>query len=212
MTAAGKEIIQMQECDYTGLKQDLKIQMLSVREEISRLLDGLDNENLCLLNEFENIGGRFAEVEALAASFYLRCYLSSFTNRYHELALSVKHLSARRHGALAVVERSDPVDGWVTPGTRIDADLTHSLLESIFIPGSPLHDGAAIIRGDRILSAASILPLAVTESAADKEGTRHRAARGLSERCDALVIVVSEETGKSSFAVGGRLYPFIARR
>lgn len=197
------------ECDYSGLKLEIKDRLFSLMDGLSGLIAGLENDGQCLLNEFESLGGNFGEIESLAATFYLRCYLSSYTNRYHELALSVRHLTARRHGALAVIERGDPLDGWVTPGVRIEAELTHSLLESIFIPGSPLHDGAAVIRGDKIVSAASVLPLSASDiSGGGKEGTRHRAARGLTERCDALVIVVSEETGKSSFAVKGKLYPF----
>ncbi|WP_276356418.1 sporulation-specific diadenylate cyclase CdaS [Cohnella caldifontis] len=198
----------MNDCDYTGLKADIRKRLGSMQIELRRLLDGLDSENHCLLTDFESFGSRFSEIEALASSFYLRCYLASFTNRYHELALAVRHLSARRHGALAVIQRGDPVDEWITPGIPIEAELTHSLLESIFFPGSPLHDGAAVIRGDRISSASSVLPLSSHGSGTGKEGTRHRAARGLSEKCDALVIVVSEESGKSSFAMGGKLYPF----
>jgi diadenylate cyclase len=198
------------DCDYSGLKRDIQIRLKAMMVRMDALLHGLEHENRCMLNEYEDIGAQFDEIESMAASFYLRCYLASFTNRYQELALSVRHLAARRHGALAVIERNDPVETLVTPGIRIDADLTHSLLESIFIPGSPLHDGAAIIRRDKIVSAASVLPLSGIESGAEKEGTRHRAARGLSEQCDALVIVVSEETGKSSFAMNGRLYPFAA--
>ena len=199
-----------EDCDHSSLKRDLRIGLSSLSQNIHRLLDGLEDENHCMLSEFERIGERFGEIESLAASFYLRCYLASFTNRYRELALAVRHLSARRHGALAVIERSEPIGHLITPGIRIDAELTHCLLESIFIPGSPLHDGAAIISGDKIVAAASVLPLSAREHRGGKEGTRHRAARGMSERCDALVIVVSEETGKSSFAMNGQLYPFVS--
>jgi diadenylate cyclase len=199
-----------EDCDYSGLKLDIQIRLKAMMVQMGTLIEGLENENRCMLKEYEEISGQFNAIESMASSFYLSCYLASFTNRYHELALSVRHLSARRHGALAVIERNDSVESLVTPGIRIDADLTHSLLESIFIPGSPLHDGATIIRRDKIVSAASILPLSMIEPGKEKEGTRHRAARGLSEKCDALVIVVSEETGKSSFARNGRLYPFAA--
>ena len=85
--------------------------------------------------------------------------------------------------------------------------MSPSLLESIFYPGNPLHDGAVLVRENQIVSAANVLPLTKTVISGKKLGTRHRAAIGLSEQSDALVLVVSEETGKISFAFGGKLYP-----
>src|SRR5699024_9920588 len=103
--------------------------------------------------------------------------------------------------------RKESLDPWVQRGTPIGAAMTHSLIESIFYPGSPLHDGAVILKGNQIISAANILPLTQQTTTYTNLGTRHRAAIGLSEKTDALVIVVSEETGQTSFALGGRLYP-----
>lgn len=81
------------------------------------------------------------------------------------------------------------------------------MLEAIFYPGNPLHDGAAIVHGNHIVSAANVLPLTNKVIIGKKLGTRHRAALGLSEQSDALVLVVSEETGRVSFALDGKLYP-----
>ncbi len=117
-------------------------------------------------------------------------------------------LSARRVGALIVIERETGLQEFVETGVGLDALLSAELLGNIFEPNSPLHDGAAIIRDGRISSAASFLPL--TESLLDSQlGTRHRAAVGLSEQSDAVVIVVSEETGTISLAVGGRLRRYL---
>jgi diadenylate cyclase len=106
-----------------------------------------------------------------------------------------------------VIEREDSLETLIRPGIPMGAELTHSLLESIFYPGNPLHDGAVLVRLNKIVSAANVLPLSDIYTGDKKLGTRHRAALGLSERSDALVLVVSEETGRVSFAKGGKMYP-----
>jgi DNA integrity scanning protein DisA with diadenylate cyclase activity len=83
----------------------------------------------------------------------------------------------------------------------------HALIESIFYPRNPLHDGAILIRSDHIVSATNVLPLSDKKINGRKLGTRHRAALGLTEKCDALVLIVSEETGKITFSINGNLYP-----
>lgn len=176
--------------------------------KLDGLVNSLDREENCLLGELEQIKKNFLQIESNAATFYLNCYLSPFVERYMDLSLTIQSLSDRRHGALIVVERSDPLDLLLRPGIPVGAPIGHALLESIFYPGSPLHDGAVLIRSDRIVSAKHVLPLAGREDGRIT-GTRHRAAVGLSERSDAIVLVVSEETGKASFASDGQLYPVI---
>lgn len=106
-----------------------------------------------------------------------------------------------------MVERKNQLDSFIRTGIPIGATLTHSLLESIFYPGNPLHDGAVLVRTNQIMSATNVLPLSKRVLGEKKLGTRHRAALGLTEISDALVLVVSEETGRVSFAVDGKLYP-----
>ena len=89
--------------------------------------------------------------------------------------------------------------------------MSSALLESIFYSGNPLHDGAVLIRNHEIISAANILPVSDRKSNVKKLGTRHRAALGISELTDALVLVVSEETGRATFALDGNLYPIMAK-
>jgi uncharacterized protein (TIGR00159 family) len=195
------------DCDVSPLKEQLRENLQAIADEIRHSLETLDHENNCLLGKFAQIKERFIQMEAAAASFYLYCYLSPYTDKYADLSISLQHLSARRHGALIVIQRNDPLDELIQPGIPIGAAITHSLLESIFLPGSPLHDGAVLIRSQQIVSAAHILPLSDAIVGERKLGTRHRAALGLTERSDALVLVVSEETGRVSFAINGTLYP-----
>lgn len=124
-----------------------------------------------------------------------------------ELVMAVRTLSSRKIGALIIVERQTGLNEFVETGTPIQAVVTAELLTSIFFPNSPLHDGAVILRGDRIVAAGAVLPLSEASRRSQKRpiGTRHRAALGLSETTDALAVVVSEETGVISVAQLGQL-------
>lgn len=194
-------------CDFSPLKQNVKNEIRQLIAELENNLDVIDNENYCVLGNFEKIKEHFIYIDMEASNFYLNCYLSPFTDKYSELSICVQNMSQRRHGGLIVIQRKDPLEDLIQPGISIGAELTHSLLESIFFPGNPLHDGAVIVNGNHIVSAANILPLANSVVSDKKLGTRHRSAIGLSERSDALVLVVSEETGRVSFAFKGHLYP-----
>lgn len=199
--------MQQENCDISPMKEQLKQQLRHISAEIQCSLDTLDNdENNCLLSRFDEIREAFKQVESIAASFYLQCYLSSFTTHYLDLSICIQHLSERRHGALIVIQRNDLLDMFMHSGIMLEATLTYSLLEAIFYPGNPLHDGALLIQSDRIVSAANVLPVS-NITVEKKMGTRHRAAIGLTERTDALVLVVSEETGNASFAYKGILHP-----
>jgi diadenylate cyclase len=122
-----------------------------------------------------------------------------------EIVLAVTSLSARRVGALIVLERREGLKTYIENGSKIDADVSYELLVTLFAPGTPLHDGAVIVSGDRIAAAASFLPLSLKEGLPKRFGTRHRAAVGITEETDALAILVSEERGTISLARGGSL-------
>ncbi len=122
-----------------------------------------------------------------------------------ELSAAAAWLSARRIGALIVVERDVGLQDVVDTGRMIDGRLSPELLETIFMRGSPLHDGAVIVKGRQVLAAACLLPLSTNPNVSLALGTRHRAAIGLTEDSDALVIVVSEEDGTISLARNGGL-------
>ncbi len=114
-------------------------------------------------------------------------------------------LSKNRIGALIAIEREVGLAEYIENGQRLDAQVSSDLLEAIFYPGNPLHDGAMIIQHDRVAAAACLFPLSEDPNLSRTMGTRHRAAIGLSEETDAVVIVVSEETGKISVCTGGKL-------
>ncbi len=130
--------------------------------------------------------------------------VTEFDKFLDSIAQSIYRLSDRRIGALVVLENQDSLEDLANKAVRINAQFSPELLESIFITTTPLHDGAVLIRGTLILSAATILPLADDSTHVAKSmGTRHRAGLGISQLTDALVIVVSEETGKVSIARDG---------
>lgn len=114
-------------------------------------------------------------------------------------------MSESRTGALIVIERNTKLGDYIRTGTPIDAVTSRRLIENVFVPNTPLHDGAVIISKNRISAASCLLPLSANINLSRDLGTRHRAAIGLSECTDAVVVVVSEETGKISLAVNGML-------
>ena len=122
-----------------------------------------------------------------------------------EIIQTIMDLSKRRVGALIVFEQQTGLEDVIETGTRLNAEISAPLLENIFEPNTPLHDGAVVIRDNEIMAAACILPLAEASGVSRELGTRHRAAVGISENTDAIVLVVSEETGIVSMARDGHL-------
>lgn len=129
-----------------------------------------------------------------------------------ELVNALMELSRKRIGALVVAERRTGLSDIVESGTRLDAEISAALVENIFEPNTPLHDGAVILRDDRIVAAGCILPLTDNNALSRELGTRHRAALGISEMTDAVSLIVSEETGIISTARDGRLTRHLDRK
>ena len=123
----------------------------------------------------------------------------------YEIMDAVEYLKKNRIGALIVIERDMSLQEYITPATKVYADLTSPLLGTIFFPNSPLHDGGVIIQGDRITCAGAVFKTSMNPAISKRLGTRHRAALGIAEETDAIALVVSEETGKISIAVDGEL-------
>ena len=128
-----------------------------------------------------------------------------------EIVKAVESLAAKRVGALIVIERATGLRQYAELGVAIDALVSADLLGSLFLPYSPLHDGAVFIRGGRIVAAGCFLPLSRATGFGRSLGTRHRAALGITEETDAVAVAVSEETGKISLAVDGRMETDVSR-
>lgn len=122
-----------------------------------------------------------------------------------EIVKACTDLSSKYTGALIVIERDTKIGEIINTGTQLDSNVTSELICNIFVPDTPLHDGAVIIRGNRIKAAACFLPLTDNPNLSKELGTRHRAALGITEVSDSIAVVVSEESGKISFALNGGL-------
>jgi uncharacterized protein (TIGR00159 family) len=141
----------------------------------------------------------------LGRGFFPRLSERQESQIVEEVVRAAQTLSARRVGALIVLERRTGLDDQVESGTPLDAAVSKDLLVSIFQPSSPLHDGAVLIQQGRVSHAGAILPLTLRADLPEGVGTRHRAAVGITEETDAAVIVVSEETGSISVVMGGEM-------
>lgn len=130
----------------------------------------------------------------------------------NEVVRAVEFMAQRRIGALMVFQGITPLGDITDRGVRLDSEVSYELLTTIFFPNTALHDGAAVIAGDRVVAASCVLPLTDRELSDSQLGTRHRAALGVSEQSDALVVVVSEETGRISVVRNGRIVRIDARR
>lgn len=123
----------------------------------------------------------------------------------NEIARAAEQLARRKTGALVVFEGQTGLGEVIDRGVRLNADVSAELLQTIFFPNTPLHDGAAIIRGDQVVAAGCVLPLAQADLGDSQLGTRHRAGIGITEQTDAMSVIVSEETGSISVARNGRI-------
>ncbi len=162
-----------------------------------------------LLQKLYEIREGLNQLEKAFLETHLKCSISPGVQVPGPVILALSSLSEKRHGAIIAITHEDDLDDLLEGGTLIDAPISVTLLENLFYPGSPLHDGAVIIQNGRIRKAGVFLPLAPHSADIDRLGlaSRHRAALGLSRASDALVIVVSEEKGWISMALKDQLYP-----
>ena len=157
--------------------------------ELRSMLEKVGHSKLGKILDFSNLQNSEEESEIIIS----------------EIAEAVMNMASTKTGALIVLERETGLGEYAENGTKIEAHVTAALLENIFVNKTPLHDGAVMIRSGRVYSAACVLPLTNNKNLSRDLGTRHRAALGMSEVSDAIVIVVSEETGTVSIASNGTL-------
>jgi len=187
---------------YLASRVSLRLGLVTVNWALSNLLAVWF---LCIIILFQ------PELRRALASVGRRGSLLRAFSRYQEAHMidevvrAVTSLAAKKIGAIIVVERESRLTDSVDSGTTLDALVSRRMLESVFYPYSPLHDGAAIISRDRIVAAACFLPLSINPELPRDLGTRHRAAVGITEESDAVAIVISEETGMISLAAGGEI-------
>ncbi len=130
---------------------------------------------------------------------------SSEADAYDDIVLAANLFSQNQTGALIVIEREIGLRTYIESGVPLDAHLSYDLLATIFCPSAPLHDGAVIVQKDRVAAAACFLPLSMNPVLSTQLGTRHRAGIGVTEETDAIAVIVSEETGQISLAIGGHI-------
>jgi len=200
--------------DMLSEEEKIKIKLEELKSKVTQLHDDIPCLKQCsrlsnLLQKLYEIREGLNHLEQGLLRTHLKCCISPKIKVPGEVVLAVSKLSAKRHGAIIVIEQETNLDGYLKGGAIIDANISAPILENIFYPGSPLHDGAVIIRDANIRKASVLLPLAphTSELEALGLGSRHRASLGLSQVSDALIIVVSEEKGWISMALGGQLYP-----
>jgi len=187
--------------------EELKSRVIQLHNDIPCLKQCSHLSNL--LQKMYEIREGLNQLEQGLLQTHLKCCISPNIKVPGEVVLALSNLSEKRHGAIIVIEHENNLDEHLQGGVIIDAAVSAPILENIFYPGSPLHDGAVIIRDSNIRKANVLLPLAshTSELEALGLGSRHRAALGLGQASDALVIVVSEEKGWISMALQGQLYP-----
>ncbi|MFC4304050.1 diadenylate cyclase CdaA [Cohnella boryungensis] len=127
------------------------------------------------------------------------------SHQINEVIKSVNYLARRKIGALIVFERTTGLNDYIESGIKMESKLSSELLSNVFVPNTPLHDGAVILRGSVIMAAGCYLPLSENPFISKELGTRHRAAIGVTEVCDAISVTVSEETGQVSLAINGQI-------
>ena len=172
---------------------------------INWILDSMGNVILILIVVVFQHDIRRMLTQVGTGPFFSKMQRVAHGQAIEEITRAAVQLAGRRVGALIVLAREVGLNEYIEGGTRLDAQVTRELIVSIFLPASPIHDGALVIRDGRIVAAGCVLPLTANPNVSKTLGTRHRAAIGLTEETDAVVVVVSEEEGKISLVREGRI-------
>jgi len=207
MNLSNNENMLSEEAALKKKLEDLRCRIIELCQILPRLKQCAHLSNL--LQEVFKLREGLNLLEQGLLQTHLKCCISPGIKVPEEVVLAVSKLSAKHHGAIIVIEQENNLYDYLQGGVIIDAVVSAPVLESIFYPGSQLHDGAVFIRNGRIEKAGCFIRIAHSPSGLEalNLGTRHRAAVGLSQASDAVIIVVSEEKGWISLALRGQLYP-----
>ncbi len=207
MSSESEEPVSKEKPEIIEQLESVKVSVSEIHADIPCLMES--SQLSSLLRKMYEIREGLNQLEKGLLQAHLKCSISPGIQVPGPVILALSKLSEKRHGAIIVMAGEESMDDLLQGGAIIDAPVSLPLLESLFYPGSPLHDGAVIIRRDRIEKAGVLLPLAPHSMDMERLGlaTRHRAALGISRASDALVVVVSEEKGWISIALKDQLYP-----
>ena len=194
--------------DFTRLRTEMAKKLDQIAETLKVRIISFEPNPILNLHEIERISKELYDLESTASTYFLNSILSSYTEHSSEISRAIHHLRAKRHGALIVIEKNDPVTPLISGGTSVNARISSQLLESIFNPESQLNSGAVLIKSDMIISADNKLPY-TNQIFWERSFDAHEvSAVGLSEQCDALILLVSDKERSTSFCLGGEIYPF----
>lgn len=195
--------------DFSQLRIEINEKLTEIEKKVHQNIATLSHNDIRIIDIVQKLSRKLLELETTASTYLLNRLLSKYTKCSTELSLAIHKLSRKRQGALIVIEASDPVAPFLHGGIPINAVITSQLLESIFQPDSLLQEGAVLIQSDLLVSASNTLPLTKQifwDRAAD---IRELSAIGLSEKCDALIILITDG-GTTYFSLEGNLFPFSA--
>lgn len=193
--------------DFSNLKMKLKTKLTTIAEVLEHVVATFEQNDIQLLKDVDEITKTFAELESAASTYFLNCILSEYTAYSKEIAHALQAMSSKKHGALVVIQGSQPIDPFISKGIPLYAQISSPLLQSIFHPESSMHKGATLIQSDMIISVSNMLPLSEQIFWDRIYDARELSALGLSERTDALILLVYDN-GLKSFCLNGHLYPF----
>jgi len=195
--------------DFSQLRIEINKKLTEIDKQVNQNIATLSHNDIRIIDIVQKLSRELLELETTASTYLLNNLLSKYTKYSSDLSLAIHKLSRKRHGALIVIEANDPVAPFLNGGIPINAVITSQLLESIFQPDSLLQEGAVLIQSDLLVSASNTLPLTEQifwDRAAD---IRELSAMGLSEKCDVLVILITD-SGTTHFSLEGNLFPFSA--
>ncbi|GIP25975.1 cyclic di-AMP synthase CdaS [Paenibacillus sp. J23TS9] len=193
--------------DYPLLRNDLTDKLTHIATILDHDIATLEQNDIQILNDIEEITKGLSELESITSTYFLNCLLTEYTNYSKEISRSIHKMSLKGQTALIVLEKNDPVAPLIKDGTPINAKISSQLIESIFHPESQLSHGAVLIQSDMVVSASNVLPVSSQIFWDRFFDIRELSALGLSELCDALILLISKDKS-TLFCLNGNLFPF----